>query len=584
MPVTTRQGIKRRRLELQEREVNARSKIFGSSDSELLLAIGEFLDRQSLCNLVLAAKLFLPLQRLLLAHISIPLNNDASCMLRQKGHYVWRLRIDCDKSDTRALRLVLDFASLTNLRHILFEGLLQRKIVESIAVPLYRTALHRTSNSIRRTRSLLHILPNPIPENVRIDPVAIPRRSDILLQGMDESQSTGSIPSEWVTYSPKPQKSAKSPPPPAYDESEEEKVILFLHGGAFIMGSPTSHRFLTSQFSQHSNAQVLAIDYRLAPEHPFPLGLHDAISAYLHLVDPVPVLGKPLKRYRPDQIVLVGDSAGGGLCFAVSAWLHENGYAAPGGNTLWRQPAAIVAMAPWVDLTHSMPSFHLNTVYDYLPPTLTDPLHTVPGVRSHPYTRSDAENANPLVSPLFSHAAFPKCLVQVGERERLRDEGMMMGLKGDKGRVEVYEDMVHCFQVFGDKVGDLALKRAGEFIRNVLGSTGPKDEQGTDPALHASSPGVLRVSIEGNVTNMGRAGAMRMVEDGKKELERIERRRKLEIVASREGGWWSLGGRQSVASPTGLGSAAWMPSSGFGGVDMVGRLERRMELPLYRVL
>ncbi|KAJ3205565.1 hypothetical protein HDU67_008773 [Dinochytrium kinnereticum] len=491
----------------------------------------------------------------------------------------------------------------------------------SIAVPIYRTALHRTRHSIKRTRSLLTILPTPTPENVRIDPVSIPRREDIVLSGMSPEEARGSVPGEWVTFHPRG--AAAAPPPPSTasipptrspsPETDSERVILFLHGGAFIMGSPASHRCLTAKFAELAGAKVLAVDYRLAPEHPFPLPLHCCISAYLSLVDPRPsaALGsvkKPTKRYRPDQIFLVGDSAGGGLSIALSLWLRDNGYAPPGG---------IVAMAPWVDLTHSQPSFHLNGAMDYLPDSVTDPEHIVPGVRSHAYTRADTENVNPYVSPLFgsdepmkgvADARLPPTLIQVGERERLRDEGIMLAARSFSRspiRLEVYKDMVHVFQTFGDPVAEIALRRAGEFIRS-LSSTRSDDRAGGVVARAAAdgkscAPGFLRVGTDGEVEEMGRRAAVMMVEEGRMEVEREERRRRIASVAGMESvGWWAIatagwvgggggGGGQTVESPVvAFGSTMAMPTMPLGVCggpgDLVGRIERRMQLPLYRVV
>ncbi|KAJ3220158.1 hypothetical protein HDU67_005482 [Dinochytrium kinnereticum] len=465
---------------------------------------------------------------------------------------------------------------------------------QSIAVPLYRTALHRTRNSIKRTRSLLTILPNPIPENVRIDPVAIPRRENIVLDGMKPEEAKGTVPGEWVTFHPKPRDNSKTAATTAPADPESERIILFIHGGAFIMGSPTSHRCLTSKFAELAGAKVLAIDYKLAPEHTFPLPLHCCISAYLALVDPQPALGsaKPPRRFRPDQIFFVGDSAGGGLSISLSLWLRDNGYAMPGG---------IVALAPWVDLTHSQPSFHLNGSIDYLPDCVTDPEHIVPGVRSHAYTRNDADNINPYVSPIFASddpskggkaldSRLPPTLIQVGERERLRDEGIILAAKSfsrSPMRLEVYKDMVHVFQVFGDSVGTLALKRAGEFIRSVS-----KANLQTDPTLSFSSPGFLSVETDGKVSEMGRAAALSLVEEGRQEMERVERRRRiaqLAVLENSTSSWWSILGKSGQAedlhaiSPPVFESALGMHIASRVPGDMIGRIERRAQLPLYRL-
>ncbi|KAJ3110409.1 hypothetical protein HDU96_006628 [Phlyctochytrium bullatum] len=471
----------------------------------------------------------------------------------------------------------------------------------SITVPLYRTALHRTRHSIRRTRSLLHLLPNPTPENTRIDPVAIQRRSTLLLEGMHPDQATGLIPGEWV-YHHNPKPSASTAP---RDAAEPDRVVLFLHGGGYLMGSASSHRFLTSKFAELAHARVLAIDYRLAPEHTFPLPLHDAISAYLSLVDPpAPAPGCPQpKRYDPSQVFLAGDSAGGGLCLALALWLRDHPRFAP-------PPAGIVALAPWLDLTHSQPSFRLNADLDYLPEAVTDPAHIVPGVRSHAYTPSDALNAHPYVSPVFGSdapGALPPTLVQLGERERLRDEGIVFAaerFRRSPVRLEVYEDQVHVFQVFGDAVGQAALRRAGEFIRSVAtGGNASVD----DPVTHPSAPGFLAISTEGHVAPLPREAALAMVAEGRHELERRARDevasastavRNRVAVAPGETWWTGLlapEGVQGIGTPpaptgpvvasAGLWAAmAWVAGrkAREGGEDLL-KGEMRLRLPLFVV-
>ncbi|KAI8852388.1 Alpha/Beta hydrolase protein [Chytridium lagenaria] len=421
---------------------------------------------------------------------------------------------------------------------------------------------------------------------------------------MKPEEAKGSISAEWVEHRPPGVKGCSEDP-------ENERVILFLHGGGFIMGSPLSHRCLTSRFAELAGAKVLAIDYRLAPEHTFPLPLHDAISAYLSLVDPPQTSlsgGKPPKRYRADQIFIAGDSAGGGLSLALSLWLRDYGLNASNPNPLWRQPGGIVALAPWVDLTHSQPSFRLNALIDYLPENVTDPEHIVPGVRSHAYTRTDADNIHPYVSPMFGTdnpirltgrtdddkaTLLPPTLIQVGERERLRDEGIVLAAKSFSNspiRLELYRDMVHVFQVFGDPVGEVALRRAGDFIRNlsVKKTTDAVDEPITS---HPSSPGFLGIAPDGEVTELGRVAMMQIVEDGKAEVEVMERKKTIAAEAAAAASWWPLAARgaQTVKPPVALTAAAssiWMgTATRFAGAeDLMGRTEMRMRLPLYRAV
>ncbi|KAJ3354685.1 hypothetical protein HDU83_004907 [Entophlyctis luteolus] len=354
----------------------------------------------------------------------------------------------------------------------------------SLTVPLYRRALDSTKTSVRYTRSLLSFLPVAVPEAASITPVTFPLRQDVYLPGMDSSHMQGVCSAEWVVHGPavdaewRRKRGLKSAPPDDFTATheslnldDEEKVILYFHGGGYFSGSPATTRNLTCLFSQYSGCRVLAASYRLAPEYPFPTPLYDAISSYLYLIDPP--AGSGARKFKPEQIVLAGDSAGGGLAIALALWIRDNGFARG-----LRKPAGIVALAPWLDLTHSQPSFHLNSL-DYLPVSVCDPAHITRG-RSHYYTRSDSQNLNPYVSPLFGHdsesdfsSQLPPTLIQLGSRERLRDEGLMFAASSFRHSpvtVEMFEDMVHVFQTFasgGEPVAVDAFKRIGKFVRRL---------------------------------------------------------------------------------------------------------------------
>ncbi|CAG8706630.1 17658_t:CDS:2, partial [Dentiscutata erythropus] len=139
---------------------------------------------------------------------------------------------------------------------------------------------------------------------------------------------------------------------------EDKRIILYLHGGAYIMCSAGSHRAITSGIAKAADAHVFVINYRLAPQNQFPAALHDALAAYLYLIDPPRDAG--FSAINPEQIVIMGDSAGGGLAIATLLALRDSGLP---------MVAGVVGWSPWVDLTHSMPSV-LNRdcdKYDYLP-------------------------------------------------------------------------------------------------------------------------------------------------------------------------------------------------------------------------
>src|SRR5271167_1839624 len=111
-----------------------------------------------------------------------------------------------------------------------------------------------------------------------------------------------------------------------------DRVILYLHGGGYVIGSINTHRAMVSRIARASNARALAIDYRLAPEHPFPAAVEDATAAYRWLL---------AQGYGPEGVVIAGDSAGGGLAFAAPLAIRDAGLP---------MPAAIVAVSPWTDM------------------------------------------------------------------------------------------------------------------------------------------------------------------------------------------------------------------------------------------
>ncbi|KAJ3340326.1 hypothetical protein HDU93_007167 [Gonapodya sp. JEL0774] len=150
---------------------------------------------------------------------------------------------------------------------------------------------------------------------------------------------------------------------------ENEKVVLYLHGGAYTMLSPATHRSLTSRIARATSTRLFVPAYRLAPEHPFPAALHDAFAAWLYLTKPDhPALGgrRWAKRYKPENVTVMGDSAGGGLAVALMVYLKAFLGAGEGGQG-FGMPGGAVLMSPWVDLTCSHPSYILNSNLDYLP-------------------------------------------------------------------------------------------------------------------------------------------------------------------------------------------------------------------------
>ncbi|WVW78976.1 hypothetical protein I302_100939 [Kwoniella bestiolae CBS 10118] len=238
-----------------------------------------------------------------------------------------------------------------------------------------------------------------------------------------------------------------------------ERVIYYVHGGAYYVGNAATHRLITIGVSKSCNARVFAITYRLAPEHVFPLPLHDVLNGYLRLLAP------PLS-IPPENIVIAGDSAGGGLSLALCMYLRDEGY---------KLPAGLVLMSPWVDLTMSCGSWDENAATDVVPrPEADDHLNPVgcylgpKGIATY--------LTHPYASPLFGDfEGLPPMLIQSGDSEVLRDEITLLAHKATLAGVhvthELYEDMVHVFQMFSFlPATTAAINNVGRWVCQTLPS------------------------------------------------------------------------------------------------------------------
>lgn len=212
-------------------------------------------------------------------------------------------------------------------------------------------------------------------------------------------------------------------------ETGTDKVLLQLHGGGYIGTMRNAYRNFAAAYSGLGGGMpVLSVDYRVAPEHPFPAALEDAAQAYGWLLD---------KGFRAGRIFLAGDSAGGGLALALIMYLRDRGEPLPGG---------VIAMSPWADLTASGDSYQTNYEKDPLFGNTRDSL-----IYNREYV-GDADPANPYISPVFgSFEQFPPMLLQAGSYEMLLSDAAAVARKakesGVKVRFHIYEGMFHVFQM-----------------------------------------------------------------------------------------------------------------------------------------
>jgi len=211
-------------------------------------------------------------------------------------------------------------------------------------------------------------------------------------------------------------------------QSDDKRVIIYYHGGGFLFGSSRSHRTVTSHLAQASGAQVLSVDYRLAPEHPAPTAHDDCFAAYRWALQ---------QGYAPSAVALAGDSAGGNLALSTAVRARDEGLPLP---------ACIVMLSPALDLAGEGASHQVEEP----PPLLTRELMAL---FNSAYV-GEGDLRSPSVTPLYSDlSGLPPVLIHVGSWELLRDDSLTVAerLEGVGNRVElkVWPDMVHCWQLFG---------------------------------------------------------------------------------------------------------------------------------------
>lgn len=237
--------------------------------------------------------------------------------------------------------------------------------------------------------------------------------------------------------------------------SSAAKTVLYLHGGGYVLGSLDTHQELMVRLAQATSTRVLGIDYRLAPEHPFPAGLEDAMAAYRWLIKE--------QQVAANSITIAGDSAGGGLSLALLMALRDQLEQA---NPL-PMPNCAVLFSPWTDLAATGKS--VTTQAD------VDPMITIAGLHQlADYYRGNEAANHPSVSPLYGDFnGLPPLLVQVGEHEILLDDSLRLQDAAGKGDVhldlEVFAQAFHVFQAFpGIPEAAAALERVNEFMSTRL--------------------------------------------------------------------------------------------------------------------
>lgn len=278
--------------------------------------------------------------------------------------------------------------------------------------PEYAAALAALVSGLQRPAELARLFPRPAP--------------DVAWTAVD----AGGAPAEWVT---------------AGDMGEDGGAFLYLHGGGYTEGSPASHRELVSRLVRHAGAPALSVDYRLAPQHPYPAALDDAIGAWTWLSG----------RLGPDRVAIVGDSAGGGLALALAMWLRDHGR--PG-------PAMVAALCPWTDLSLADAE------------GAQDPLIDVSALRERGRSYlGAADPRTPYASPLHGRMeGLPPLFLHAGDCDVLKDDAARFAARaaaaGAAVEFEAWPGMTHVWHALGDAVPEArdATRRAGAAIGAAL--------------------------------------------------------------------------------------------------------------------
>ena len=289
----------------------------------------------------------------------------------------------------------------------------------------------------RELTALIHLLTSrPIPENATIADrrqgfellaAKLPVAPDITCEKVDAA----GVPAEWVVA----------------PGAERGRVLLYLHGGGYVVGSINTHRDLAGRLSRAAAARVLLIDYRLAPEYPHPAAVEDATTAYRWLLH---------RGAIPTHTVIAGDSAGGGLTVATLVALRDAGEALP---------AAGVCISPWIDLEGIGESMTTKTS--------VDPIVQHQGLVwfANLYL-GGANPRTPLAAPLYADLhRLPPLLLHVGTAETLLDDATCLAERAKTAGVDVtldvWEEMIHVWHLFAALLpeGQQAIESVGAYIR-----------------------------------------------------------------------------------------------------------------------
>jgi monoterpene epsilon-lactone hydrolase len=233
-------------------------------------------------------------------------------------------------------------------------------------------------------------------------------------------------------------------------QDDRDAALLYVHGGGYVIGSLDSHRHLVSEAGQAAKVWALALDYRLAPEHPFPTAVEDTVSGYRYLL---------ARGIRPNRIAIAGDSAGGGLVVAAMLAIRDAGL---------EQPACGWCISPWVDMEGIGESMSTKEA--------ADPMVQRAGLldMARLYL-GGADPRSPLAAPIYADlTGLAPLLIQVGAAETLLDDAVRLakvaGAADVRVDLQIWPEMVHVWHIFHPelKAGLRAIEQGGTYVRAMM--------------------------------------------------------------------------------------------------------------------
>ena len=280
---------------------------------------------------------------------------------------------------------------------------------------------------------------------------------DIVFDGEILPFEAGGIRGEWVVA----------------PDADPARRLLYIHGGAWIMGSPLSHRAITTHYAKLIGGAVLSLDYRLMPEHRRQAGIDDCRTGWRYILE-----NGPSGPVAPTRLFVSGDSAGGNLTLSLIRWIRDAGL---------RAPDAVVALSPATDGTFTSPSMKNNVLTDHMLGPQFGKLNRIPKWVLHWATlfSNRIRPSHPTVSPVFGDlAGLPPTLVHASEAEMLLDDAVRYVNKaqaaGSPVEIQVWKDMVHVWQIFVSDVPEA--QHAFAEIDSFLRKHGAAVDQGAEAA------------------------------------------------------------------------------------------------------